>query len=68
MLNIKWEQKYSMQNQVFVFVLFFWGNSQVNFIYIALFTIQIVQKQLHSGNMKIMQQSCIIIHLKYGRS
>jgi len=30
-------------------------SSQVTFIYIALFTIQIVSKQLHSNNMKIIQ-------------
>jgi len=31
--------------------------SQVTFIYIALFTIQIESKQLHIDNMKIIQQS-----------
>jgi len=42
--------------------------SQSTFIYIVLFTIQIVSKQLHSDNMKIIQQSlfleenCVIIH------
>jgi len=29
--------------------------SQVTFIYIALFTIQIVSKQLHTDNMKVAQ-------------
>jgi len=44
--------------------------SQVTFIYIVLFTIQIVSKQLHSDNMKIILQSlfleenCVIVHLK----
>jgi hypothetical protein len=32
-------------------------SSQVTFIYIALFTIQIASKQLHSDNMKIIQHS-----------
>jgi len=42
--------------------------SQVTFI--AIFTIQIVSKQLHSDNMKIIQQSlfleenCVNVHLK----
>jgi len=35
--------------------------SQVTFIYIALFTIQIVPKQLHSDNMKIIQHRSIIL-------
>ena len=61
----------------FLFLLFLFPSvksSQVTFIYIALFTIQIVSKQLHSDNMKITQQrlsleeNCVIIHLKYGRS
>jgi len=30
-------------------------SSQVTFIYIALFTIQIVSKQLYSDNMKVAQ-------------
>jgi len=34
-------------------------SSQVTFIYIALFTIQIVSKQLHSDNMKIIQHRSI---------
>jgi len=42
-------------------------SSQVTltFIYIALFTIQIVSKQLHSDNMKIMQhRSMILLNIK----
>jgi len=35
--------------------------SQVTFIYIALFTIQIVSKQLHSENMKVVQHRSIIL-------
>jgi len=33
----------------------FLKSSQVTFIYIALFTIQIVSKQLHADNMKVAQ-------------
>jgi hypothetical protein len=36
-------------------------SSQVTFIYIALFTIQIASKQLHSNNMKIVQHRSIIL-------
>jgi len=36
-------------------------SSQVTFIYIALFTIEIVSKQLHSDNRKIIQHRSIII-------
>jgi len=36
-------------------------SSQVTFIYIALFTIQIVSKQLHSDNMKVVQHRSIIL-------
>jgi len=36
-------------------------SSQVTFVYIALFTIQFVSKQLHSDNMKIMQHRSIIL-------
>jgi len=35
-------------------------SSQVTFIYIALFTIQIVSKQLHSDNMKVVKHRSII--------
>jgi len=44
------------------------------FIYIALFTIHIVSKQLHSNNMKIIQQSLFLeenyvnVHLKERKS
>jgi len=36
-------------------------SSQVTFIYIALFTIQIASKQLHSDNMKVIQHRSIIL-------
>jgi len=36
-------------------------SSQVTFIYMALFTIQIVSKQLHSDNMKVVQHRSIIL-------
>jgi len=36
-------------------------SSQVTFIYIALFTIEIVSKQLHSDNMKVVQHRSIIL-------
>jgi len=39
-------------------------SSQVTFIYIALFTIQIVSKQLHSDNKKVVQHRSIIKRLK----
>jgi len=41
-------------------------SSQVTFIYIVLFTIHIVSKQLHSDNMKIIQhRSIILLNVKY---
>jgi len=41
-------------------------SSQVTFIYIALFTIQIVSKQLHSDNLKVIQhRSIILLNIKY---
>jgi len=41
-------------------------SSQVTFIYIALFTIQIVSKQLHSDNMTIIQhRSIILLNIKF---
>jgi len=41
-------------------------SSQVTFIYIALFTMQIVSKQLHSDNMKIIQhRSKILLNIKW---
>jgi len=41
-------------------------SSQVIFIYIALFTEQIVSKQLHSDNMKVVQhRSIILLNIKY---
>jgi len=36
-------------------------SSQVTFIYVVLFTIQIVSKQLHSDNMKVVQHRSIIL-------
>jgi len=46
-------------------------SSQVTFIYIALFTTQIVSKHLYSDNMEIkhktslfLEENCIIVHLK----
>jgi len=40
-------------------------SSQVTFIYIALFTIQIVSKQLHSDNNTslFLEENCINVHL-----
>jgi len=35
-------------------------SNKITFIYIELFTIQIVSKQLHSDNMKIIQHRSII--------
>jgi len=35
--------------------------SQVTFIHLALFTKQIVSKQLHSDNMKIIQQRLFLL-------
>jgi len=42
-------------------LLFYHKSSQVTFIYIALFTIQIVSKQLHSDNMNVIQHRSIIL-------
>jgi len=36
-------------------------SSQVTFIYIALFTIEIVSKQLHIDNMKVIQHRSILL-------
>jgi len=46
-------------------------SSQVTFIYIALFTIQVASKQLHSDNIIIiiiqqslfLEENCVIVHL-----
>jgi len=52
--------------QLFFFTFLFRMSSQVTFIYIALFTIQIVSKQLHSDNMKVVQHRAIILlNIKY---
>jgi len=44
----------------------YYKSSQVTFIYIALFTIQIVSKQLHCDNMKVVQHRSIILLLQTG--
>jgi len=40
-------------------------NSQVTFIYIALFTIQIVSKQLQTDNMKIVHQKSKDLNVQF---